>query len=198
MKSRNIGIFLIVIAIVTISIFSFFKIKRFIEIDNCLDHGGNWNYQLNSCEFSVVESTLSIADTIEIQKPNGYNQLADEQNLRSYPISEYNTDLEEFDNIIRPKKSQVIKPVFDTKLLYKIWTLDPNGPHADFWLTEKDFYVVDYDGDGAMPYLIEQDSILIFYNDFIQKGRIMNVTRDSLVIQWEEIELPTSYVIWEN
>ena len=134
-------------------------------------------------------------DTIEL---NGYDELADEQNRKRYTVSEYNTDIASNENIERPTKSQIINSAIDTTLLFGIWTLDPNGPHADFWLTVEDFYVVDYDGDGSMPYLLIKDSIEIFYNDFKQKGKIEKVTSDSLTIHWEAAALPTTYTKWEE
>ena len=134
-------------------------------------------------------------DTIELDR---YDELADEQNRKRYTVSEYNTDIASNENIERPTKSQIIHSAVDTTLLFGIWTLDPNGPHADFWLTAEDFYVVDYDGDGSMPYILKKDSIEIFYNDFKQKGKIVAVTSDSLSIHWEEAALPTTYVKWEE
>lgn len=135
--------------------------------------------------------------TPTIDSLNGYNQLADEQNRSTYAISEYNTDLDK-ESINRPEKTVITNPTVDTTLLFKIWTLDPDGPHADFWLKPTEFYVVDYDGDGAMPYLLDQDSLTIFYNDFIQKGRIVSVSRDTLKILWNETEHPTNYVKWKD
>ncbi len=31
-------------------LFGYFKIKRYFEIDSCLDKGGKWNYQTCKCE----------------------------------------------------------------------------------------------------------------------------------------------------
>ncbi|GJM60752.1 hypothetical protein [Persicobacter diffluens] len=67
----------------------------------------------------------------------------------------------------------------------------PAGPHADFWFKPNEFYVVDYDGDGAMPYILKEDSLTIFYNDFIQKGVILSVSKDTLKIYWDDTMHPT-------
>ena len=131
-------------------------------------------------------------------KLHGYDELANEDSLKQYTISEYNTDLTDVANIKRPEKSLIINPTIDTLLLFRIWTLDPNGPHADFRLTKEEFYAVDYDGDGSMPYILKRDSLTIYYNDFIQKGRILKVTKDNLTIKWNDATRATEYVEWRN
>ena len=95
-------------------------------------------------------------------------------------------------------KSKFLNLTVDTSLLFNIWTSDPNGPHADFRIRSKDFYIVDYDGDGSMPYIIKNDSIRIHYDDYIEEGRILKVTHDSLTIHWKDAQLPSNYVKWEN
>ena len=69
-------------------------------------------------------------------------------------------------------------------MLFGIWASDPDGPHADFELTKKSFYVVDYDGDGAMPYILNHDTIKVFYEDYVRVGIIKSVTKDTLKIDW--------------
>jgi hypothetical protein len=49
-----------------------------------------------------------------------------------------------------------------------------------------------------MPYLLNKDSLTIFYNDFIQKGKIVSVGKDTLIIHWDESERTTQYVEWKN
>ena len=71
-------------------------------------------------------------------------------------------------------------------LLFGIWTYDPVGPHADFELTKKSFYVVDYEGDGNMPYIINQDTLKVFYKDYVSVGIIKGVTKDTLKIDWDK------------
>lgn len=112
-------------------------------------------------------------------------------------VSEKNTNIESVLNIDRPKQSKIIKSKFDLKLLFGIWTYDPEGPHADFQLTKKSFYVVDYDGDGDMPYIINQDTIKVYYNDYISVGMIKNATKDTLKIDWNENGI-TNYVKWKG
>jgi hypothetical protein len=112
-------------------------------------------------------------------------------------ISEKKTDIESVQNIDRPKQSEIIKSKYDSKLLFGIWTYDPKGPHADFELTKKSFYVVDYDGDGDMPYIINQDTIRVYYNDYVSVGIIKNATKDTLKIDWDESGI-TNYVKWKG
>jgi len=125
------------------------------------------------------------------------HQLVDERSKKTYAGSKYYIDLES-QNIDRFSKTIITNPIIDTTYLFKIWTLDPNGPHADFWFKRTEFYVVDYDGDGAMPYKLDRDSLTIFHTDFIRKGRIVSVGKDTLKINWSESENLTEYTEWEN
>jgi hypothetical protein len=193
MNRKTILILTITILLILTGIWIYPKIDRLIKVDNCLDHGGRWNYDIDECEY---DNPIEASETKEKDSLNGYNQLADEQNREIYAISEYNTDLDK--NIERPEKSEIFNTKLDTTELFKIWTLDPDGPHADFWFKRTEFYVVDYDGDGAMPYILKGDSLTIFYNDFIQKGKIIKIDNVTLKIHWNDSENPTEYVEWEN
>jgi len=126
---------------------------------------------------------------------HGYNELANPDNKKSFTISDFNTDNSEIKNIDRPNKSTIATRL-DTTLLFGIWTSDPDGPHADFQLTNKSFFVVDYDGDGDMPYELKDTNLKIYYNDFIQEGKIISVDKDTLKIMWKDFDNINKYVRW--
>lgn len=83
-------------------------------------------------------------------------------------------------------KSEIINPAFSTDYLFGVWTTDPNGPHADFALDSNSFYIVDYDGNGHRPYVIREDSLIIFYGDFTGRNKILKADQDSLVLENED------------
>ncbi|MES2543950.1 MAG: hypothetical protein V4548_03630 [Bacteroidota bacterium] len=150
-------------------------------------------YLLIICVLIVIscKKKESIKETnIENSTPKKENRIVER-------VSEKNTDIESEQNIDRPKQSKIIKSKFDMKLLFGIWTYDPEGPHADFELTKKSFYVVDYDGDGDIPYIINQDTIRVYYNDYVSVGIIKNATKDTLKIDWDESGI-TNYVKWKG
>jgi len=128
---------------------------------------------------------------------HGYNELANPDNRKSFTISDFNTDNEEIKNIARPSTS-TINTKLDTALLFGVWTSDPNGPHADFDLTRKSFFVVDYDGNGDMPYELTDDKLKIYYNDFIQEGKVLSVGKDTLKIMWKDFDKINKYVHWTH
>ena len=119
------------------------------------------------------------------------------ENIIIDTISETKSDRENIQNIYISNKSKIVKSKFDLELLFGIWTYDPEGPHADFELTRKSFFVVDYDGNGHMPYIINQDTIKVFYSDYISVGIIKNATKDTLKIDWDE-NGTTNYVKWKG
>jgi len=153
-----------------------------------------------SCKNEKKKDTLNLETETELKTDSveAYNELANTENKKTLTISEYNTDNSEIENIERPEKTIIRNLAIDTTKAFGIWTQDPNRPHADFWLTEKSFYVVDYDGDGAMPYILDKNEITIFYNDFVQKGIITSTENDTLKIKWSDIEKATEYVKFEN
>lgn len=189
---------ILIIGLLTIGVFSvgYYRMNKLFKFDSCLEKGGYWNFETGECEFNKTVELVNHSDTLD--KLQGYNELADEDDRKVYTISEYNTDLSDIGNIQRPERTQIIDPTIDTLLLLRIWTLDPDGPHADFWIKKECFFVVDYDGDGCMPYLLKRDSLTIYYNDFIQKGIIFKVTKDSLTIRLDDTDSPTDYVEWRN
>ena len=65
-------------------------------------------------------------------------------------------------------------------------------------MNKNEFFVVDYDGDGAMPYILNKDSLTIFYNDFIQKGLIVSISKETLIICWDHTGKPTKYIEWKK
>ena len=192
MNRSKIIISTIGLLLILTGIWAFPKVDQFFKVDRCLDKGGSWNYETQECEYDE-----EVTDSQKTDSLNGYDQLADEENREAYTISEYNTDLEK-KNIERPEMTIISNPSVDTTHLFKIWTLDPDGPDADFWFKKTEFFVVDYDGNGAMPYILKKDSLILFYNDFIQKGRIVSVTKDTLKIHWKESERLTEYTEWKN
>lgn len=97
----------------------------------------------------------------------------------------------------RPKTS-TIRTNLDKKALFKIWVQDPNSPHASFVLSEKSYYVADYDGDGSMPYKLIDNKITVYYEDFIEEGDIVSVNSDTLKIKWKGSTKPTVFTVWKN
>ncbi len=133
-----------------------------------------------------------------VNKVAGYDELTNKDSIDTFGVSEYNTDLDSTNNIKRPNKSQIVNSKFDTTMLFRIWVQNPDDPHATFDFNSKFFFVVDYDGDGDMPYILEKDNLKVFYNDFVQEGKIEKVTNDSLIIQWTSSDIPAKYTIWKN
>lgn len=134
---------------------------------------------------------ITAIDTID----HGFNELAGSKD-GTLTTSDYNTDNPAI-QIDRPQKS-FIKTRLDTTLLFDIWTIDRKGPHADFKLSDKSFYVVDYDGDGDMLYLLLDRKLTIYYNDFVQEGEITFLTKDTLQIRWKDQETDTQYLTWQE
>lgn len=143
----------------------------------------------------IIISCAKKESTVDANSKN--STIPKTENRITDTVSEKHTDIESVTTTDRPAESKIIKSKFDVKLLFGIWTYDPNGPHADFQLTKKSFYVVDYDGDGDMPYIINHDTIKVFYNDYTGVGIIKNASNDTLQIDWDG-NGTINYVKWKG
>lgn len=155
---------------------------------------GCFTFFVSPC--SAQKQKAKYLNTID-SMDHGYNELANPENRKYFPTSDYNTDNPKFKNIARPSKS-IVQTQLDTSLLFGTWTSDPKGEHADFELTESYFFVVDYDGNGDMPYVLQGNQIRIYYNDFIQDGEIIAVSKEYLKVRWAGFEHINTYARWNR
>lgn len=98
----------------------------------------------------------------------------------------------------RFKKSKIVVPTFDPNLLFGVWTLSPDAPACEFEINEKRLLLCDYDGNGERLYKISKDSIFLDNPTLIFKGRILSVSKDSLVIHWQENDKPEILLRWKE
>lgn len=149
-------------------------------------------------ETKEVRRTPLEVDTVEKNRGFGPDELTDQYDRRVFAVSVYNTDMPDVSHISRPSQSSIANFGFDTSHLFKIWTLYPDGPHASFRVDADEFFVVDYDGDGSMPYEIDGRLIKVYYNDFKKQGLINRLTRDTLIINWKDAGKPAVYSVWDQ
>jgi hypothetical protein len=107
----------------------------------------------------------------------------------------YISDLETVKNIARPPKPYIQQPKYSMEKLYGVWG-GKDAPVADFNISKAYIDIGDYEGDGRMPYIVDKDELIIFYNDFIRKGKIKFLSNDSLLISWPSGE--QGYVRWKE
>jgi hypothetical protein len=153
-----------------------------------------------SCKNEKKNDTLNLKKETELKTDStseSYNEIAYPSDGRIHTTSKYNADIKSIKNIKRPKKTIIRNLEIDTTQAFGIWTQNPTGD-ADFWLTSKSFLVADYDGNGDMPYLLDKNEITIYYNDFILRGVITFTSNDLLKIKWNDIDVETEYVKFEN
>ncbi|MFC6997422.1 hypothetical protein [Rufibacter roseus] len=96
----------------------------------------------------------------------------------------------------KAQKTQIVNASVPLEKLFHAWVSDLNDPHATFDLTKDGLFVVDYDGDGNMPYLLKGDSLIVYYDYGTERSRIKKLTNDSLVLSMNGYEV--AYVRWRN
>ncbi len=94
------------------------------------------------------------------------------------------------------QKTKIVKATVPLEKLFQAWVSDENDPHATFDLTREGLFLVDYDGDGNMPYLLKGDSLIVYYDYGTERSRIKKLTDDSLVLSMDGYEV--AYVRWKN
>jgi|GEM_PF-972886 len=156
-----------------------------------------------SCSINKKNEENQNSTEVEINSKNDNQEIAplnreDDSIMRHYiyianlnnEIPEgnpYIEDIESIKNIDRPSRSYIKESTFSTSNLFGVWGRE-NEPVSDFRIDAKTFDAADYFGNGNMPYIIYKDSIIIFYNDFISKGKIVYNSSDSLAIKWKANE----------
>lgn len=91
-----------------------------------------------------------------------------------------------------------INTKLDTALVFGIWTIDPNGPHAEFVLSKKSYYIVDYDGDADIPYELKDNILKIHFKENTMEGEVVYVGKDNLKIIWSNNADTTKYKRWKK
>ncbi|MBC7384038.1 MAG: hypothetical protein H7296_13800 [Bacteroidia bacterium] len=92
--------------------------------------------------------------------------------------------------------SKITKPNFDTHLLFGIWADKTDASSCNFEINADHMLYCDYDGNGERLYTINGDSIFLDNPTLIFKGKILSVTKDSLVIHWQNNKTAERLVRW--
>lgn len=126
----------------------------------------------------TTEKEIKFEDTVkEIVKSQDYNL----------------TNRIKFKNVLCEYNSEI-----DTILLFKPWVADPNGPSADFEISSKSFYKVDFDGIGEISYSLIGNQLKLNDGKYIDEGEITKLNNDTLQIKWKATEMIIDYVVWKN
>ncbi len=102
-------------------------------------------------------------------------------------------------NRLTDKNKSTFKDLaIDTTELFGVWTIDPDSPHADFWLTKDSYYIVDYDGNGHMNYELNGRTLTVFIADDKQVMDIISTSNDTLRTYSNEYEVEYVFTRWKN
>lgn len=93
-------------------------------------------------------------------------------------------------------KSEIVKPNFDPQLLFGIWADKKDASSCNFEINKTRVLYCDYDGNGERLYKINEDSIFLDNPTLIFAGKIIRLTKDSLVIHWQNNKKPERLVRW--
>ena len=94
-------------------------------------------------------------------------------------------------------ESRIEYSPFPPERLFGVWVLDLTAPHADIWLDADWFYAAEADDEGNRPYRILHDSLKVYYEHYVAKGRIVRATGDTLELSINGGENAT-YLRWHD
>lgn len=129
-------------------------------------------------QVNVSEMEIKIDDSVKENIKSSVTNLSKKFKFKN-PLCEYNSEL-------------------DTILLFKAWVGDPNGPSADFEISSKSFYKVDFDGIGEIGYSLIGNQLKLIDGEYFDLGEITKLNNDTLQIKWKATELVIDYVVWKN
>ena len=129
-------------------------------------------------QVNVSEKEIKIDDSVEEIIKSSDNNFSKKIKFKN-ALCEYNSEL-------------------DTIFLFKAWVGDPNGPSADFEISSKSFYKVDFDGIGEIGYSLIGNQLKLIDGEYIDLGEITKLKNDTLQIKWKATELVIDYVVWKN
>ncbi|MFY0599910.1 MAG: hypothetical protein JXR03_09590 [Cyclobacteriaceae bacterium] len=124
---------------------------------------------ISTKEVEIVDQSTELETTLEIAN-NDVIELLEE------PIF--------YDSMGRPNRPVFRNIKVDTSELFGVWTQDLTYPNAEFLMSEKYYYIADYDGDGRIPYILEENLLTVFFEYEKSTGKIEKVGNDSLLILW--------------
>jgi|GEM_PF-5349693 len=109
------------------------------------------------------------------------------------------TDVEPltFDSAGRPSRPILRNLQVDTSLLFGVWANEHSAPNAAFLIDKDKYYIADFDGDPYVPYILEGDSLTLFFEWGEQTSRISLPTPDLLIMSSRD-GLTSQYERFEN
>ncbi|MFY0605610.1 MAG: hypothetical protein JXR10_02775 [Cyclobacteriaceae bacterium] len=102
-----------------------------------------------------------------------------------------------FDSTGRPSQPVFRNLQIDTSKLFGVWTIDASFPNADFLIDKDKYYIADFDGDPYIPYILEGDSLTLFFEWGKETSRISLPTSD-LLMMLNKNGLTTRYERFKN
>ena len=158
----------------------------------------NTHIMLQKLNYTLMITLILIICSCKNAKNNNAHILKLETELKTDSIAAHNINKRKVENIKQPEKTIFRNIEIDTTKLFGTWIQDSTAPFADFHVSRESFNIVDYDGGGEMPYILEKNEIIVFYRKSSHKGIITSTENDTLKIKWSGLEDVTEYVKFEN
>lgn len=102
-----------------------------------------------------------------------------------------------FDSAGRPSRPILRNLKVDTSQLFGVWANEHSYPNASFLINKDEYYIADYDGDPVVPYILDGDSLTLFFEWGEQTSRI-SLPTPNLLIMSSENDLTSQYERFEN
>jgi len=157
---------------------------------------------LNSCNNTNSKTTSeeTPVDTVTVEQTTPTEPTLETDTTAEQEIAEELVAAEEpltFDSAGRPSRPVFRNLQVDTSELFGVWANEHSYPNAAFLIDQKKYYIADFDGDPFVPYILDGDSLTLFFEWGEQTSRISLPTPDLLIMSSEN-GLTSQYERFKN
>ena len=90
-----------------------------------------------------------------------------------------------FDSTGKPSHPVIRNLQIDTSKLFGVWANEHSYPNAAFSIDKDDYYIADFDGDPVVQYILDGDSITLFF-EWGKKTSRISIPKPDLLIMTDE------------
>ncbi len=111
---------------------------------------------LQKLNYTLMITLILIIFSCKNAENNKAHILKLETELTTDSVAAHSINSRKVENIEQPEKTIFRNIEIDTAKLFGTWIQDPTAPFADFYVCKESFNIVDYNGGGEKPYMLEK------------------------------------------
>ncbi|WP_420583276.1 hypothetical protein [Reichenbachiella sp.] len=158
-------------------------------LNSCSNPNSKTSSEETPIDTVTVEQTTPTEPTLDTDTTAAEQETEEELIAADEPLT--------FDSAGRPSRPVFRNVQVDTSQLFGVWANEHSSPNAAFLIDKDKYYIADFDGDPVVPYILNGDSLTLFFEWGKQTSRISLPTPDLLIMSSEN-GLTSQYQRFEN